>query len=193
MLRQAVLLVGGSTAFALLAKRAARGTVSPAEERVFRAINKLPRAMHGPVWVVMQAGSLSAVPVVAAVALPKSRPAALALAVDGTAVWGLCKIVKRVIKRGRPADCLDDIVVAGKVQRGHGFPSGHAAVATTLVTIGTRLLPKRAARLAWALPLVVSASRQYVGAHLPLDVAGGAALGLSAGAVTNLVLDAGLR
>jgi undecaprenyl-diphosphatase len=193
LVRQAAVLVGGSAAFFHLALRAQRGTVSAGEERVFRTINKLPAAMHAPVWVVMQAGSLSAVPVVAAAAFRKSRPAALALAIDGTAVWALCKIVKRVIKRGRPADCLDSVVVAGNVQRGHGFPSGHAAVATTLAAIGTRLLPGRAARIAWAVPVVVGAGRQYVGAHLPLDVAGGAALGLSAGAVTNLVLDAGLR
>jgi membrane-associated phospholipid phosphatase len=37
---------------------------------------------------------------------------------------------------------------------------------------------------------VVGGTRQYVGAHLPLDVAGGAALGIAAGAITNLALDA---
>jgi membrane-associated phospholipid phosphatase len=36
----------------------------------------------------------------------------------------------------------------------------------------------------------VCAARQYVGAHLPLDVAGGAAFGLSAGTLANMAIDA---
>jgi undecaprenyl-diphosphatase len=177
--------------FLVLSLRAAHGTVSDDEERLFRAFNKMNRALRGPVWVVMQAGSLSAVPVTAAIAMRKSPRTAVALAIDGTAVWALSKVIKRVIKRGRPADCLDDVVVSGNAQRGHGFPSGHAAVATTLAMVGTRLLSRRAARVAWAVPVLVGVGRQFVGAHLPLDVAGGAALGATAGALTNLVLDGG--
>jgi undecaprenyl-diphosphatase len=184
-------LIASPIAFVLLALRAAHGTVSADEERWFRTFNKMTRALRAPVWVVMQAGSLAAVPVTAVIAARRSPRTAMAMAIDGTAVWALCKVVKRMIRRGRPADCLDDVVVSGNVQRGHGFPSGHAAVATTLAMVGTRLLPTRAARIAWAVPVFVGAGRQFVGAHLPLDVAGGAALGLSAGAVTNLVLDAG--
>ena len=39
-------------------------------------------------------------------------------------------------------------------------------------------------------PVLVGAGRQLVGAHLPLDVAGGAALGVTAGSLANVVLDA---
>jgi membrane-associated phospholipid phosphatase len=138
----------------------------------------------------MQAGSLAAVPVTAALALPKDRAAALALAIDGTAVWALCKLVKRVVKRGRPADVLADVVIAGNRQSGRGFPSGHAAVATTLTVIAARLLPRRASRLVWVVPVLVGTGRQFVGAHLPLDVAGGAALGMTAGNLANFALDA---
>jgi membrane-associated phospholipid phosphatase len=176
-------------AFLVLARRAALGKVSVGEERMFRFINKHRPQLHGPAWVVMQAGSLAAVPVAAAVALPKDRAAALALAIDGTAVWAMCKLVKRVVKRGRPADCLDGVVICGDAQSGGGFPSGHTAVATTLTVIGARLLPTTAARLAWAVPLLVGAGRQFVGAHLPLDVAGGAALGITAGNLANFALD----
>jgi undecaprenyl-diphosphatase len=180
-----------SVAFVVLARKAARGTVSAGEERMFRAVNTLSPAVRAPAWLVMQSGSLSAVPVVAIAALPRSRRTAVALAVDGTAVWALCKLVKRVVRRGRPADHLDDVGIRGAAQRGGGFPSGHAAVATTLTVIGARLLSPRAARLVWCVPVIVYGARQYVGAHLPLDVAGGAALGLSAGTLANLALDVG--
>jgi len=147
-------------------------------------------SLRWPVWTVMQAGSLAAVPITAALALRKDRAAALALAIDGTAVWAVCKLIKRVVKRGRPADCLDAVVVIGKSQRGRGFPSGHAAVATTLTVVGARLLPRPASNLVWAVPALVGAGRQVVGAHLPLDVAGGVALGVAAGSLANVVLDA---
>ncbi len=166
--------------------------MSAGEERVFRAVNTLSPALRNPAWVVMQAGSLPAVGVVSAVALPRHRAAALALAVDGTAVWALCKLIKRVVRRGRPADHLEDVAIHGAAQRGGGFPSGHAAVATTLAAVGGGLLPRPAATIAWGTAAVVCGTRQYVGAHLPLDVVGGAALGLAVGNVANLAVDAGL-
>lgn len=178
-----------SIAFVLLARRAARGTISATEERWFRAINSMSPALRAPVWLVMQAGSLAAVPVTAAVVSRRHKPTAVALALDGTAAWALSKLVKRMIKRGRPGHHLADVVIHGAAQSGAGFLSGHAAVATTLAAIGSRVLPKPAARIVWVVPFLVGASRQFVGAHLPLDVAGGAAMGLSMGSLTNLVLD----
>lgn len=185
-----VVALASSVVFVLLARRAGLGKVSPAEEKIFRLINKRRPQLRRPAWVVMQAGSFGAIPIAAALAMRKHRVAALALAIDGTAVWALCKLVKRVIKRGRPADVLDDVVITGKPQRGRGFPSGHAAVATTLTVIGARLLPRPASQLIWVVPVVVGAGRQLVGAHLPLDVAGGAALGVTAGSLANIALDA---
>ena len=190
MIVRRVVALASPVAFVLLARRASLGKVGAVEENIFRLVNQRRPVLRWPVWAVMQAGSLAAVPITAALVLRKDRAAALALAIDGTAVWALCKLIKRVVKRGRPADCLDDVVVIGKSQRGRGFPSGHAAVATTLTVIGARLLPRPASQLVWAVPVLVGAGRQLVGAHLPLDVAGGAALGVTAGSLANVVLDA---
>jgi undecaprenyl-diphosphatase len=44
--------------------------------------------------------------------------------------------------------------------------------------------------VAWALAAAVCIARVYVGAHLPLDVIGGAALGWAAGGLTHLILGA---
>jgi undecaprenyl-diphosphatase len=174
----------------MLARRAAHGTVSAKEARAFQAINSLTPSLRAPAWLVMQSGSFGAIPVAAAIAFPRGRSTALALVIDGSAVWALCKVVKRVVKRGRPADHLSGVVVYGRAQRGRGFPSGHAAVSTTLTVVGSRLLPRGSARLAWGIPVIVCGARLYVGAHLPLDVAGGACLGVAAGTVARLVLDA---
>jgi membrane-associated phospholipid phosphatase len=184
--------VGSAVAFVFSARRASLGTVSAGEERIFRAVNGLSPALHIPAWLVMQAGSLPAVPVIAALTLRRQRATTLALVLDGTAVWGLCKLVKHVVKRGRPVDHLDNVMTRGAAQRGSGFPSGHTAVATTLTAVGGHLLSRPAAHVAWAIPILVGGARQYVGAHLPLDVAGGALLGLSAGTLANRVLRLGM-
>jgi len=180
--------VVATAAFVGLARRARRGAVTAGEERAFRWLNGLPRFLLAPVWVVMQAGSLAAVGVAAVVAGTRSRSAA-GIGVAGTSVWALAKAVKRLVRRGRPAQHLHDVSVRGARQTGLGFPSGHAAVATTLAVVGSRLLPARGRWAAFAAAIGVGSARQYVGAHLPLDVAGGVALGMAAGTLTTLVLD----
>ena len=102
VVRKFVLAFAGAAVFAVLTRNAARGTVSAGEERAFRAVNQMSASWRAPAWLVMQCGSLGAVPVVAMIALPKSRSTAVALAIDGTAVWAASKVVKRVTKP-RPA------------------------------------------------------------------------------------------
>ena len=75
---------------------------------------------------------------------------------------------------------------------GLGYLSGHAAVAVALGAAALpRLGPEGRALTLTAMPLV-GLTRLYVGAHLPHDVAGGAALGLAADAAAGLVTS-GLR
>ena len=167
----------GVAAFAALARHARRGEVSALETRMFRAVNALPEGVHAPLWLVMQAGSLAGVGVASGVALVSGRRAtAIRLGVAGTFVWGFCKLVKRLIGRGRPAAHLDAVVIRGAAQTGLGFPSGHTTVAFTLAGVAAPALSPAARRAAWTTAGLVALSRQYVGAHLPADVAGGVAL-----------------
>lgn len=157
--------------------RARRHEVSPAEERIFRAFNDRPDHLHVPVWAVMQSGSYAAVFVAAGnVARTEGIRRAAAVFVLGTAVWGGVKAVKPTVGRGRPEAHLDHVHVRGEAQSGLGFPSGHAAVSTTLALAITDPGPARRAAVAAA--AVTGGARMYVGAHLPLDVAGGFAIGL---------------
>jgi undecaprenyl-diphosphatase len=109
--------------------------------------------------------------------------------VAGVSVYLLALVVKEAVKRGRPGWLLDG--VESREQFGAdslGFPSGHAAVAAALTVVVAAHLSRRWAIAAVSLALVVMFGRMYVGAHLPLDLVGGAALGAIAGGVSNLLI-----
>jgi PAP2 superfamily/Lipopolysaccharide kinase (Kdo/WaaP) family len=78
----------------------------------------------------------------------------------------------------------------GHHDNGLGFVSGHAAVAVAIATLVAPYLGRRARWVAVAVAVGVCVSRMYVGAHLPLDVVGGAALGWAAGSLVHLLLGA---
>lgn len=155
---------------------ARRGSVTQLEERCFRFFNDGPDALAGPIWLVMQSGSAGAVVVAAAAATRRGeRRLAGELAIAGSFAWLGVKAIKPLVGRGRPSDCLDGVHVRGRPQRGLGYPSGHAAVVTTLVMVGAG--GQAARSLGLGLVAVTSCARMYTGAHLPLDVVGGVAAG----------------
>jgi membrane-associated phospholipid phosphatase len=181
--------VAGGAAFGVATAVASVYRLSRAEVDVFNAINTLPSAVHGPLWVVTQAGSFPAVFVTAGLALLARRPRlALALAGGGTAAWMLAKVVKNLIDRGRPEALLHDVIVYGASATGLGFPSGHSAVAACLMTIASPYLTRPVRIAGWTLVVLVGVARVFVGAHFPLDVLGGWAFGVAVGSVTNLVV-----
>jgi undecaprenyl-diphosphatase len=154
--------------------------VSRREEAAFRAVNDLPDGLYRPAWLVMQAGTIGAVPVAAALArVTGRRPLSGRLLTEGALTWLLAKAVKRAYRRPRPAALLGTSHVRGEAATGMGYVSGHAGVAVVLA-LGAWPALGRAGRMAALVgaPLV-GTTRVYVGAHLPLDVLGGASLGLA--------------
>jgi membrane-associated phospholipid phosphatase len=163
--------------------------VAPLEADAFRAVNDLPSLPFPVVWVPMQLGNFLVVPaaVLAALAWRRFRLAA-GLALAGGGVYVLAKVVKRFVERGRPSDVLDEVVVRGATPHGLGFVSGHIAVVTALALVAWPWLPRWGRWAAGAAVAAVFLTRMYVGAHLPLDMVGGAALGLAVGALVRLLL-----
>ncbi|HVL06560.1 MAG TPA: phosphatase PAP2 family protein [Acidimicrobiales bacterium] len=164
-----------------------RDRIGRREQKAFRMVNNLPDRLYVPTWPVMQLGALGAAPATAAVALAAgNRQLAGRLLAGGTAAWLLAKVVKRLVRRGRPVALLAAVRTRGHEATGLGYLSGHAAVSVALATAAWPHLGARGRRAALALVSVVGLSRIYVGAHLPLDVAGGAALGLLVDAAESI-------
>jgi membrane-associated phospholipid phosphatase len=166
----------------------ARGPRGESEIEIFRSANDLPSGAFPPIWTAMQYGTFGAVPVAATVALMARRPRlAGSLALGGTAAWVTAKAAKRVVARGRPASIIGGVQQRGVEEGDQGFPSGHAAVSTAMTVI---MWPEASPRMRVtlsALTGLVPFGRMYVGAHLPLDLVGGSALGLALGSTVNLV------
>jgi undecaprenyl-diphosphatase len=166
-------------------------SLSGVETGLFHAINSLPSWLYGPLWLVMQSGSLAAVFVAAALATAfrRFRMAVELLAAGLVAYYGALGL-KDLVDRARPAELVSGVVVRGHPATGLGFPSGHAAVSFALTATAVPFLARRWRRVIWLVPLTVGFARIFVGAHFPLDVAGGFALGFLVGAVVHLAAGA---
>lgn len=177
----------GTTALVVTALAARHDRVSRGEARAFCAVNGLPDALQVPAWAIMQLGTLGAVPAAAGAAWrADDRELAGLLLASGTSTWALAKLVKQVVRRPRPAALLAGTRCRGREPAGLGYLSGHAGVAVALGAAALpHLGPTGRALTVTAIPLV-GLTRLYVGAHLPLDIAGGAALGLAVEALVSM-------
>jgi glycosyltransferase 2 family protein len=165
---------------------AATARVPEWEARLFTTINDWPDVIWSVVVVPMQLGSFGGALVVTAATalLTRDRRLTLAVLIASQAAWWSAKAVKALVDRGRPEALLPHVHVREHVS-GLGYPSGHAAVAFALAAALSPSLPPRFRPLAWIMAGVVAFARVHAGAHLPLDVIGGAGLGLIVGTVTR--------
>jgi undecaprenyl-diphosphatase len=156
----------------------------------FQAINDLPGGIRPFLWVLNQYGTAITIPVASAIALLFRRwLLALALAISGVAVYVLAKVIKEFVGRGRPADFLEEVVERETFSPSSlGYPSGHAAVAWAITLILLVYVGRPWQIAAIVLAFVVPLVRMYVAAHLPLDLIGGAALGVTVASAVNLLL-----
>lgn len=152
--------------------------VGRCEGAAFQQVNRLPEVWHGPLWGVMQLGTAGAPLVLGGLGTLAGQPVlGRRLACSGVLAYLAAKGVKRVVRRGRPAELVPAVRVRGRPASGGGFVSGHAAVSMALAAEVCAQAPAPARALPLLGAAVVSLARVYVGAHLPLDVVGGAALG----------------
>ena len=128
-----VRVVLGAVLVAACSLIASLESVSDVETGLFHAVTALPSWLYGPLWLVMQLGSLGAVFAVAALAALWRR---FRLAVEpvaaGLLAYYAAKGLKDLVGRGRAADLVNEVIVRGPAGHGLGFPSGHAAVSFAL-------------------------------------------------------------
>jgi undecaprenyl-diphosphatase len=119
------------------------------------------------------------------------RPSIFLFVLSGNLLAGLASYgLRQAIGRERPPHRFPDPRPLVNVPTSDSFPSGHAAMSFASAALLAWLTPLPKVPL-FALAALIAFSRVYVGVHYPLDVLGGAALGLAV--ATALRLLAGAR
>jgi undecaprenyl-diphosphatase len=99
------------------------------------------------------------------------------------------RMVKLLVQRERPGTTVPEAVLRGVHPGGLSYVSGHAIITFAIAGLLVLVLPRRWGIVAFVLATLNAVARVYLGAHNPLDVVGGAAVGLALAAALDLVLD----
>jgi membrane-associated phospholipid phosphatase len=159
------------------------------ELNAFRLINELPATFGPPLLGIMQLGALAAIPALAAVAAVRRRPGLTRrLLAGGTAAWAVARLLQVLVVQEPPDVVLGGVILHGSAKPGLAFPATHVAVAAAMATVAAPYLSRPNRRLAWIGVGAIGIARIYVGAHFPIDVVGGAAVGWGAGSLFHLIV-----
>jgi undecaprenyl-diphosphatase len=188
-------LIGGTIVAVVSALIVRNGDVPGWEQGIFHAINDLPDWLRAPMWVFQLAGLLL-VPLVVAVGALVFRRFRLAIALVVLIPLKLFvekAVVKQLVERQRPGTSI----CHGDVTCGHfrdvpivgpSFVSGHAIIAWAVATLLWPYLPGRWRWVPVGVALANAVARVYLGAHNPLDVVGGAGIGVALGALLTMIV-----
>ena len=99
------------------------------------------------------------------------------------------RVAKHLMQRQRPGTTVPDAILRGVPRHGLSFTSGHAIITFAIAGLLVLVLPRGWGIVAFVLAICNGVARVYLGAHNPLDVVGGAAIGLVIAAVLDLLLD----
>jgi membrane-associated phospholipid phosphatase len=194
------LLLGAVVVFLPCLAIARTNKVPGWERAIFHAINDLPQVLYRPMWLLQLVGLLLvplAVAVVAAI-LRRWRLAICLVAFIPLKLFFEKLVVKKLVERQRPGTsiCAGDLTCGhfrGVPIHGVSFVSGHAVIAFGVATLLYPYLTRRWQIVAYGLAVLNGIARVYLGAHNPLDVIGGGALGVAIAALLNLIAGVPVR
>ena len=122
--------------------------------------------------------------VLVAVAPTNAYPTIVAMAAAGLLATVVVAVLKRTIRRPRPRSAAPGLGSVLADPDAFSFPSGHSAVAFAIAITACRELPPLGgAEL--LLAFGIACSRVYLGAHYPLDVLVGIAIGIASAFTTT--------
>jgi uncharacterized membrane protein YbhN (UPF0104 family)/membrane-associated phospholipid phosphatase len=186
------LAVAGAAAVTVAATSilARNGRVGAGERSVFTAVNGLPDILQAPMWVLQLMGVTGTAVIVGLIALwrRRIRLAAALFALVPLKLFTEHIVVKNLVHRERPGSTVPDAILRDAAPSGLSFPSGHAINAFGIATLLTPYLGRRGRIVVWTLAVLNNVSRMYLGAHNPLDVVCGAAIGVFLGCVLTWVV-----
>ncbi len=139
--------------------------------------------------LVQQLGTPWVLPSTAIVALATGRRRLALAAMLGLPVEKALEVgIKKLRPTARPLYVEPTVLRDDAPVGGESFPSGHAAIAFTAVRLVAPYLPRRLYALLYACAALSAGVRISQGAHHPLDLAGGVALGVGTGAGLTYVV-----
>lgn len=167
-----------------------KGLFDSLERPVFEYVNSWPHSLHGLLYAITQFGGLGGLFIWVGVGWYLiNKRGALTVIGTGILAWILAKVAKLLVARGRPHDLLSQVhLFSGERFGGYGFPSGHATFSAACATILYYQVPRRYRKYILLTVFLVGISRMYLGAHFPLDIVGGWALGSFIGSAVMMAV-----
>jgi len=114
----------------------------------------------------------------------------MAICAGGSIVLGrliITEIIKRLYSSPRPYIILEGVkkIIAGNTDY-QSFPSGHTTIFFALAT-AIYFFNKKLGIVSFVVAILVGLSRIFVGVHWPIDILGGAVIGIVSGILVQIV------
>ncbi|MDQ5957328.1 MAG: hypothetical protein QG614_303 [Patescibacteria group bacterium] len=113
----------------------------------------------------------------------KAIKESLLIGIGSVVGWGVSNIIKNILKIPRPELASD---VLFKNESLYSFPSGHTTFFFTLGTV-MYFYHKKTAIIIFILGAMVGCARVLMGVHFPVDIFGGATLGIIVGLAIQII------
>lgn len=187
--RQYIRIAGATAVFCVAAFLARKNLeLTGIEADISVAIYNLPTALMWPASIITQLGSVwFALMLIIALMLWHHYRLALRLSLAMAIAFVLTEVMKVAVDRPRPPDLIETIISREPLTFSHGFPSGHTAVIVALVLVVWPVLKPAHRQLAILAVVLVPLTRIYLGVHSPLDIIGGACIGIVAATTIQMV------